>query len=78
MTPRVSNFLNTKNTFQEETVCRIKYSSQVNKNRELTIRYSYAEIIGDLDKSSGELQEWKLDYSMFKGEWKEKKYEQQI
>ena len=77
MTPRVSNFLNTKNTFQEETVCRIKYSSQVNKNRELTIRYSYAEIIGDLDNSS-ELQEWKLDYSMFKGEWKEKKYEQQI
>ena len=57
MTPRVSNFLNTKNTFQEETVCRIKYSSQVNKNRELTIRYSYAEIIGDLDKASGELQE---------------------
>ena len=77
MTPRVSSFLNTKNTFQEETVCRIKYSSQVNKNRELTIRYSYAEIIGDLDNSS-ELQEWKLDYSMFKGEWKEKKYEQQI
>lgn len=72
MTPRVSNFLNTKNTFQEETVCRIKYSSQINKNRELTIRYSYAEIIGDLDNSS-ELQEWKLDYSMFKGEWKEKK-----
>lgn len=57
MTPRVSNFLNTKNTFQEETVCCSKYSSQVNKNRELIVRYSCAEIIGDLDNSSGELQE---------------------
>lgn len=73
MTPRMSNFLNTKNTFQEETVSCIKCSSQVNKNRDVTIRYSCAKIIGDLDNSSEELQEWKLDYSMFKGEWKERK-----
>ena len=45
MTPRVSNFVKTKNTFQEETVCCIKCSSQVNKNRDVTIRYSCAKII---------------------------------